>query len=67
MSSSRSTLLGELLSVAHCMVLDGVLDRFLEFVVRNPLIKMDSREMGIDNDNFRNAIDRYVRGLPNYN
>lgn len=40
---------------------------FLEFVVRNPLIKMDSREMGIDNDNFRNAIDRYVRGLPNYN
>ncbi|KAH6910385.1 Sybindin-like protein [Coprinopsis sp. MPI-PUGE-AT-0042] len=40
---------------------------FLEFVVRNPLVKMDSREMGIDNDNFRSAIDRYVRGLTNYN
>jgi len=40
---------------------------FLEYVVRNPLIKMDSREMGIDNDNFRSAIDRYVRGLSNYN
>ncbi|TFK25696.1 snare-like protein [Coprinopsis marcescibilis] len=40
---------------------------FLEFVVRNPLIKMDSREQGIDNDNFRSAVDRYVRGLPNYN
>ncbi|EAU91797.2 hypothetical protein CC1G_04565 [Coprinopsis cinerea okayama7 len=40
---------------------------FLEYVVRNPLIKMDSREQGIDNDNFRSAIDRYVRGLPNYN
>lgn len=37
---------------------------FLEFVVRNPLVKMDSREQGVDNDNFRAALDRLVRGLP---
>ncbi|KAF6761206.1 Sybindin-like protein [Ephemerocybe angulata] len=39
---------------------------FLEFVVRNPLVKMDSREQGIDNENFRAALDRMVRGLPVY-
>jgi hypothetical protein len=37
---------------------------FLEYVVRNPLVKMDSREQGIDNDIFRAALDRMVRGLP---
>lgn len=39
---------------------------FLEFVVRNPLVKMDSRTHGIDNENFRAAVDRMVRGLPTY-
>ncbi|KAG8972645.1 TRAPP subunit bet5, partial [Tulasnella sp. 427] len=28
---------------------------FIEFVVRNPLIDMDSRENGIDNEHFRTA------------
>ena len=36
---------------------------FLEYVVRNPLVKMDSREQGVDNDYFRAATDRLVRGL----
>jgi hypothetical protein len=36
---------------------------FLECVVRNPLVKMDSREYGIDNEYFRSSIDRVVRGL----
>ncbi|WOO85187.1 Transport protein particle subunit bet5 [Vanrija pseudolonga] len=36
---------------------------FIEFVVRNPLIEMDSRTQGIDNDQFRGAVDRHVRGL----
>ncbi|WVQ78768.1 hypothetical protein IAT38_000859 [Cryptococcus sp. DSM 104549] len=36
---------------------------FLEYVVRNPLVKMDSREEGIDNDQFRAAVDRHMRGL----
>jgi len=36
---------------------------FLEYVVRNPLIKMDSRTRGIDNEYFRSSIDRMVRGL----
>lgn len=36
---------------------------FVEFVVRNPLISMDSKESGIDNDHFRNATDRLVRNL----
>ncbi|KAG6911127.1 hypothetical protein DXG01_003867 [Tephrocybe rancida] len=36
---------------------------FLEYVVRNPLVKMDSREYGIDNEYFRASIDRLVRGL----
>jgi len=36
---------------------------FLEYVVRNPLVNMDSRERGIDNEYFRASIDRLVRGL----
>lgn len=36
---------------------------FLEYVVRNPLVKMDSRENGIDNEYFRSSVDRLVRGL----
>ncbi|KAJ6625590.1 Sybindin-like protein [Mycena sp. CBHHK59/15] len=36
---------------------------FLEYVVRNPLVQMDSREYGIDNEYFRASIDRLVRGL----
>lgn len=36
---------------------------FLEYVVRNPLVDMDSRERGIDNEYFRASVDRLVRGL----
>ncbi|KAJ6593958.1 TRAPP complex subunit bet5 [Mycena capillaripes] len=36
---------------------------FLEYVVRNPLVQMDSREYGIDNEYFRASVDRLVRGL----
>jgi len=36
---------------------------FLEYVVRNPLVPMDSRERGIDNEYFRASIDRLIRGL----
>ncbi|WVR03920.1 hypothetical protein IAU60_000919 [Kwoniella sp. DSM 27419] len=36
---------------------------FVEYVVRNPLVKVDSREEGIDNDQFRTAVDRHMRGL----
>ncbi|WWC87732.1 uncharacterized protein L201_002624 [Kwoniella dendrophila CBS 6074] len=36
---------------------------FLEFVIRNPLINVDSRTEGIDNDQFRAAVDRHVKGL----
>ncbi|KAI8968638.1 snare-like protein [Trametes punicea] len=36
---------------------------FLEYVVRNPLVDMDSRERGIDNEYFRMSTDRLVRGL----
>ncbi|KAH7910602.1 snare-like protein [Hygrophoropsis aurantiaca] len=36
---------------------------FLEYVVRNPLVPMDSHEQGIDNDYFRASVDRVVRGL----
>ncbi|KAI9569625.1 snare-like protein [Boletus coccyginus] len=36
---------------------------FLNFVVRNPLVPMDSREQGIDNDYFRASVDRLIRGL----
>ena len=35
---------------------------FIEYVVRNPLVHMDSRERGIDNEYFRASIDRMVRG-----
>ncbi|KAF8893797.1 Sybindin-like protein [Infundibulicybe gibba] len=36
---------------------------FLEYVVRNPLVTMDSREHGIDNEYFRTSTDRLIRGL----
>lgn len=36
---------------------------FLEYVVRNPIVKMDSREYGVDNEYFRTSVDRLVRGL----
>lgn len=36
---------------------------FLEYVVRNPLVKMDSRDFGVDNEYFRASVDRLVRGL----
>ena len=36
---------------------------FLEYVVRNPLTPMDSKEQGIDNEHFRRATDRLVRSL----
>jgi len=36
---------------------------FLEYVVRNPLVAMDSREHGIDNEYFRTSTDRMIRGL----
>lgn len=36
---------------------------FLEYVVRNPLIGMDSRTHGIDNEYFRTSTDRMIRGL----
>ncbi|KAI0300994.1 snare-like protein [Multifurca ochricompacta] len=36
---------------------------FLEYVVRNPLALMDSRERGIDNEYFRASVDRLIRGL----
>jgi len=35
---------------------------FLDYVVRNPLIAMDSKERGIDNEYFRAATDRAVKG-----
>ncbi|KAF5354660.1 hypothetical protein D9756_005333 [Leucocoprinus leucothites] len=36
---------------------------FVEYVVRNPLVNMDSKEYGIDNEYFRTSVDRLVRGL----
>jgi len=36
---------------------------FIEYVVRNPLVGMDSKEHGVDNEYFRASIDRLVRGL----
>jgi hypothetical protein len=36
---------------------------FLEYVVRNPLVPMDSRERGVDNEYLRASVDRLVRGL----
>jgi hypothetical protein len=40
---------------------------FLDFVVRNPLVPMDSQTQGIDNDYFRASVDRLVRGLSVFN
>lgn len=40
---------------------------FLEYVVRNPLVQMDSRERGIDNDYFRASVDRLMRGQAFFN
>ncbi|PAV18504.1 TRAPP complex subunit bet5 [Pyrrhoderma noxium] len=34
---------------------------FLEYVVRNPLVTMDSSERGIDNEYFRASVDRLMR------
>lgn len=39
---------------------------FLDYVVRNPLVTMNSLDSGIDNEYFRNATDKLVRGLPIY-
>lgn len=39
---------------------------FIEFVVRNPLIDMDSRDSGIDNVHFRTAVDKMIRNLAIY-
>lgn len=36
---------------------------FVDYVVRNPLVEMDSRERGIDNDQFRAAVDKHIRSL----
>lgn len=36
---------------------------FVEYVVRNPLVTMNSREHGIDNEYFRASVDRMVKGL----
>lgn len=36
---------------------------FLDYVVRNPLVPMDSRTQGIDNEYFRASVDRLVRSL----
>ncbi|WVQ62732.1 uncharacterized protein L199_000880 [Kwoniella botswanensis] len=40
---------------------------FLEYVIRNPLVKVDSREEGVDNDQFRAAVDRHMKGLSMFN
>jgi len=37
---------------------------FLDYVVRNPLVSMDSKERGIDNEYFRAATDRAVKNTP---
>ncbi|KIY46759.1 snare-like protein [Fistulina hepatica ATCC 64428] len=39
---------------------------FIEHVVSNPLIRMDSRERGVDNEAFRMAVDRMVRNMPSF-
>ncbi|EJD36047.1 snare-like protein [Auricularia subglabra TFB-10046 SS5] len=39
---------------------------FVEYVVKNPLVRMDSKAQGIDNDNFRLATDRLVRTHPSF-
>lgn len=40
---------------------------FIEYVVRNPLADMDSKERGLDNDYFRAGVDRLIRGLAVFN
>ncbi|KAL5485427.1 BET5 [Sanghuangporus weigelae] len=40
---------------------------FLEYVVRNPLVQMDSQERGIDNEYFRASVDRLMRGQAFFN
>ncbi|KDQ28100.1 hypothetical protein PLEOSDRAFT_1077069 [Pleurotus ostreatus PC15] len=40
---------------------------FIEYVVRNPLAEMDSKERGLDNDYFRAGVDRLIRGLAVFN
>lgn len=40
---------------------------FVDYVVRNPLVEMDSRERGIDNDQFRAAVDKHIRSLTMFN
>lgn len=40
---------------------------FIEYVARNPLMDMDSKEHGIDNEHFRNAVDRLMRNLSVFN
>jgi hypothetical protein len=40
---------------------------FVEYVVRNPLVRMDSRDRGVDNEYFRASVDRMVRGLSVFN
>ncbi|CAK9785761.1 snare-like protein [Cutaneotrichosporon oleaginosum] len=40
---------------------------FIDFVARNPLVEMDSRTQGIDNDHFRAAVDRHMRSLSIFN
>jgi len=39
---------------------------FIEYVVRNPLVRMDSRTHGIDTEHFRNGTDRLVRSLSSF-
>ncbi|KZV95183.1 hypothetical protein EXIGLDRAFT_766449 [Exidia glandulosa HHB12029] len=39
---------------------------FVEYVVKNPLVRMDSKAYGIDNDHFRLATDRLVRSHPSF-
>ncbi|ORY29511.1 Sybindin-like protein [Naematelia encephala] len=36
---------------------------FVDYVVRNPMVQLDSRTEGIDNDHFRAAVDAHMRGL----
>lgn len=36
---------------------------FVEYIVKNPLMDMDSRDHGVDTEHFRNATDRLMRGL----
>ncbi|KAL0566980.1 Trafficking protein particle complex subunit BET5 [Marasmius crinis-equi] len=54
-------------STALRLALRGIyVGPFLEYVVRNPLVTMDSKTHGIDNEYFRSSIDRVMRGLPTF-